>query len=88
MAAPAAEKLRKHFPYEYCWNCGQPGHHEGTLLWQCDTCQVQWRAYEEQPGPLDCALWMARSINCVNFAPRKDQPKGSPFTDPRIPSTP
>lgn len=88
MAAPAAEKLRKHFPYEYCWNCGQPGHHEGTLLWQCDACQVQWRAYEDQPGSLDYALWMARSTNCVDFAPRKDRPKGSRFTDPAIPSTP
>ena len=88
MAAPAVDKLPKRFRYMDCWICGQPGHLEGPLLWQCDTCQVQWRPYEDQPGPLDCAPWMTRSINCVNFAPRKDRPKGSPFTDPRIPSAP
>lgn len=89
MATPATGKLPKHFPYEYCWNCGQPGHHEGTLLWQCDACQVQWRAYEDKPGTLDNTLWMAHSINCVSFAPRKDWLKAFyPFTDPRIPGSP
>jgi hypothetical protein len=88
MAAPTAEKLPKHFPYEHCWNCSQPGHFEGPLLLQCDTCQVQWRSYEYQPGPLDYAFWMTCSINCVDFTPRKDRPKGSPFTDPGIPSAP
>jgi hypothetical protein len=88
MAEPAVEKLPKNFPYEYCWNCGQPGHLEGPLLRQCDTCQVQWRAYKDQSGSLDFALWVASYINCVDFAPRKDRPKGSSFTDPRIPSAP
>lgn len=88
MAVPAVEKLPKDFPNEDCWNCCQPGHLEGPLIWQCDTCQVQWRPYEDQPGSLDFALWMTRSISCVDFAPRKDRPKGSPFTDPRVPSTP
>jgi len=88
MAVPAVEKLPKHVTYKYCWNCCQPGRLEDPLLWQCDTCQVQWRPYEDQPGSPDFALWMTRSISYVDFAPRKDRPKGSPFTDPRIPSAP
>jgi hypothetical protein len=88
MVAPAVGKLPKHSPNEGCWNCGQPGHIEGPLTWQCDTCQVQWRTYEDQPGPVDYTLWMTRSINCVNFAPHKDRPKDTPFTDPSIPSAP
>lgn len=88
MAAPAVENLPAHSPCEFCWNCGQLGRYRSALFWGCDTCQVQWRGYEDHPGPLDSALWIGRLINCVDFAPRKDWSKDSLFTDPRIPGAP